>query len=203
MGLRFSYTLLAPFYDALVAAPTETVRATSLQRLQNCQGKKVLINGIGSGLDIPHLPTGPDYTGTDLTAAMLKKADRRATLHQIPIKLFQADSQQLPFDKHIYDIVVMHFILAVVPDPITALREASRVLKPGGRIFIMDKFIRPEEKAVFRRLINPVMRQLATRTDVVFEQVHSHCKELLLIEDKAIMMNGWFRSIELKKESTE
>jgi ubiquinone/menaquinone biosynthesis C-methylase UbiE len=106
----------------------------------------------------------------------------------------------LPFNDTSYDIVVMHLILAVVPDPAKALQEASRVLRPGGRLFIMDKFIQPGEKALLRRMINPFIRHLATRTDVVFEHLHQGCEELLLVHNQPIMMGGWFRSIELQKK---
>lgn len=202
MGLKFSYTLLAPIYDAIVSGPTEKIRRDSLQRLHDCHGQKVLINGIGSGLDIPHLPAGPNYTGTDITPAMLRKAQTRADQHELDIVLQQADSMQLPFDDTSFDIVVMHLILAVVPDPAKALQESSRVLRPGGRLLIMDKFIQPGETALLRRMINPFIRHLATRTDVVFEHLHRNCNELLLVQNQPILMGGWFRSIELKKKES-
>ena len=203
MVLKFSYTLLAPIYDMVVAAPTERIRVDSLQRLLDHSHHDVLINGIGSGLDIPHLPRGPRYTGTDITPAMLNRAQRRAEQHQLDIHLQQADTMDLPFSDASFDVVVMHLILAVVPEPLKALQEASRVLKPGGKLYIMDKFIQPGEIALLRRMLNPFIRHLATRTDVIFEQIHECCNELKLIENKPILARGWFRSIELEKESTE
>lgn len=199
MSLKHSYTLLAPIYDAIVSAPTEKIRIESLQKLKHLDHQKILINGIGSGLDIPYLPDGHSYIGTDLTPAMLSLAQKRANLHNINIELKQADSMQLPFDENSFDIVLMHLILAVVPDPLKALKEASRVIKPSGKIFILDKFIRPGQIALFKRLINPIIRHIATRTDVQFEELHQHCPELLLKEDKPVMLDGWFRTIELEK----
>lgn len=201
MSLKFSYTLLAPIYDAVVSAPTESIRRHSLQRLSPLPPGRVLINGIGSGLDLPFLPPGHQYTGSDLTPAMLRKARRRAQQHGVDIDLQEADAMQLPFDDASFDSVVMHLILAVVPQPLHALQEASRVLKPGGCIYILDKFIKPGERALLRRLINPLIRHLATRTDVVFERLHEQCKELTLIENRPVLLGGWFRSIELKKEN--
>jgi ubiquinone/menaquinone biosynthesis C-methylase UbiE len=200
MGLKHSYTLLSPIYDAVVSTPTRQIRRDSLQRIKPQSSRDILLNGIGTGLDIPFLPPGPRYTGTDITPAMLRRAQRRASQHAVHIDLQQADSMQLPFDDAIYDIVIMHLILAVVPNPLKALQESSRVLKPGGKIFILDKFIQPGETALLRRLINPLIRHLATRTDVVFEQLHPCCKELTLIENRPVLLGGWFRSIELEKE---
>jgi ubiquinone/menaquinone biosynthesis C-methylase UbiE len=201
MGLKFSYTILAPIYDAIVAAPTEKIRQQSLQRLSNVQPGQVLLNGIGSGLDIPFLPDNHQYTGTDITPAMLSRAEQRAQDHALTISLQQADSMALPFDDESYDHVVMHLIMAVVPQPLKALQEASRVLKPGGKIFVLDKFLQPGQIAITRRILNPLIRHIATRTDVVFEDIHQQCETLKLIENKPVMLNGWFRSIELEKEN--
>ena len=201
MGLKFSYTLLAPIYDAIVASPTENIRQQSLQRLSKIQPSYVLINGIGSGLDIPFLPEHHQYTATDITPAMLNRAKQRAKAHSLTINFQQADTMALPFENESYDHVVMHLITAVVPHPLKALQEASRVLKPGGKIFILDKFLQPGQLAITRRILNPLIRHVATRTDVVFEDIHQQCQALKLIENKPVMLGGWFRSIELKKEN--
>lgn len=200
MALKHSYTLIAPLYDALVSAPMDFWRQTSLARLHDTEGKHILINGIGSGLDIPYLPHNANLTGNDITPAMLARAEKRAAEHQCDIELVCADSQQLPFSDQSFDIVIMHLILAVVPDSSRALQEASRVLKAGGQIFIYDKFLHPGERALLKRLFNIVLRHIATRTDVVFESVLAHCPELQLIDDQPALAQGWFRLIELRKD---
>ncbi|VAW57216.1 probable phosphatidylethanolamine N-methyltransferase [hydrothermal vent metagenome] len=200
MGLKFSYTLLAPIYDAIVASATQTMRVTSIQRLNQSTPQNVLINGIGTGLDIPFLPEQNTYTATDLTPAMLKVCQTRVTQQpSLNIELHTADVMKLPFEDEQFDIVLMNLILAVVPDPLLALQEASRVIKPGGKIYIMDKFIKPKRIALVRRLLNVVMRHIATRTDVVFENLLQQCPSLILEKDEPAMMNGWFRLIDLKK----
>ena len=203
MSLKFSYTLLAPIYDSMVSGATERIRLESLQRLNQFKDKKILINGIGSGLDIPFLPASHDYVGTDLTPSMLSRAQQRADISKLKITLEQADVMHLPYSDNSFDIVVMHLILAVVPQPLKALQEASRVLKPGGKIFIINKFFRPGQLALSRRFLNIFIRHIATRTDVVFEYLHKECKELKLVSDEPVSMNGWFRSIELEKEISE
>ena len=200
--LRFSYTLLAPIYDSIVARPTQHCRQASLQNLSDYTGRSVLINGIGSGLDIPFLPAGPIYTGNDLTPAMLRRAQKLADTHKTQITLHQADVMKLPYSTASFDAVVMHLILAVVPQPIKALQESARVLKPGGKIFIFDKFLRPDEHAFLRRAINPFIRHIATRTDVVFETLLTQCKDLELLSNNAAMFGGWFRMIQLQKRES-
>jgi len=204
MSLRHSYTLLAPVYDTIVSAPIDKWRRKSLARIDTDTHSEILITGIGSGLDIPYLSDGIRYTGTDLTPAMLERARQRAGQRtELDIQLQIADSQSLPFDDASFDAVVMHLILAVVPEPERALQESSRVLRPGGKIYIFDKFLRPGQLAIMRRLLNVFIRHIATRTDVVFEDVHATCPELKLVDDQPVLANGWFRLIELSKDAQE
>ena len=107
MSLKHSYTLLAPFYDFIVSVPLDNARRCSIENIKNTADKKILVNGIGSGLDIPYLPSDAKYTGTDITPAMLKVAQRRASEHDFDIELICADSQKLPFDDEQFDIVIM------------------------------------------------------------------------------------------------
>lgn len=205
MALKHSYTLLAPVYDVIVTGPIDACRVKSLGRLQDTSDKQILINGIGSGLDIPYLADDACYIGTDITPAMLKRAQKRAQeqalVRPLNISFQLADSQALPFADNVFDAVIMHLILAVVPRPDLALKEACRVLKPGGKIYIFDKFIRTGQFAIGRRLLNILLRHIATRTDVVFEQVLSNCPQLVVIHDEPALAKGWFRLIELNKNN--
>ena len=200
MALKHSYTLLAPVYDALVTGPLDSYRKKSLARINDSSNKKILVNGIGTGLDIPFLPDDGCYIGTDITPAMLKRAQKRAQDSALNISFQVADSQALPFEDDSFDAVIMHLILAVVPKPTLALQEATRVLKPGGKIYLFDKFIKPGQLAIVRRLISVFMRHIATQTDIVFEDVLQTCPQLEIVHDEPALANGWFRLIELKKQ---
>jgi phosphatidylethanolamine/phosphatidyl-N-methylethanolamine N-methyltransferase len=201
MSLRTSYTLLAPFYDWLVGPVLARVRATSLARLPRSGGTHVLINGIGTGLDLPLLPPTHHYTALDLTRAMLDQALPHGS--HLDVQWVEGDSQRLPFRSGVFDHVLLHLILAIVPDTRAALREAARVVKVGGRLFILDKFLRHGESAWLRRMINPLARRIATRTNVVFEDALAGVHGLRVIDDQPALAGGWFRMITLEKTADQ
>ncbi len=197
MSLKFSYSLIAPFYDAAIAGASANIRKKNLLNLPQDGNLSILINGIGTGLDIPYLPHAHHYTGLDLTAAMLKRANAR--IGKLRIDLVQGNSLALPFANESFDHAVLHLILAVVPDPLACLSETARVLKPGGSVLLLDKFLKPNQKAWFRRALTPLSAQIATRMDVVFEDVLAYVPQLKVISDEPVLAGGWFRAIHLIK----
>lgn len=199
MGLQRSYSLLAPLYDALVEAPTRRARGHSLARLQPTTGR-VLVVGIGTGLDLPLLPAGPDYVGVDLTRAMLTRAQHR---RERDVALVQGDAMALPVARWSFQAAVLHLILAVVPDPVSALREAARAVVPGGQLLVLDKFLRRGQRAPLRRLISPLAGRIATRTDVVLEDLLDQVPEVVLRHNAPAMGRGWFRILELEVRAQE
>lgn len=206
MSLRHSYTLLAPIYDFMVRRATHALRKLSLQKLGDVTGQTILVAGIGSGLDIPLLPPGAHYIGLDCTPAMLRRAAQQRGV--TPVLLHAGDAMALPYPEQSFDTVIMHLILAVVPHPEQALAEAARVLKPGGQILILDKFLHRSQGAPLRRLLSPLLGQIATRTDVVFEDVlaaslQAGQSRLSVVSDTPVLARGWFRNIVLKKESEQ
>lgn len=197
MSLRHSYTLIAPFYDFALDRATRAARRESLAQLPTTPSR-VLLAGIGTGLDLPLLPQQHRYVGLDLTAAMLRRALPKAgALDFSPI---QGDAQRLPLATASCDAAVLHLILAVVPNPAACLAEAARVVRPGGRILIFDKFLRPGQTAPLRRLANRLIRHLATRLDVVFEDVMAEQSLLTVHSDRPALANGWFRHVHLRRQ---
>lgn len=196
MSLKHSYTLIAPFYDAAIERATRAARKRSLAALPGKPGC-VLLAGVGTGLDLPHLPPQHHYVGLDLNQAMLRRALPR--VGKVEFAPVQGDAQRLPFADASFDSAVLHLILAVVPEPAHCFAEIARVLKPGGQVLVFDKFLRRGQPALLRRMANPLVRRIATRLDVVFEDLLAEAPALALEHDQPALAGGWFRMIRLRK----
>ena len=197
MSLRRSYTLLAPVYDLVAGPAFERARGASLAPLQTGAAAEIFLNGVGTGLDLPHLPAKHRYTALDLTPAMMRRAAPRARGYDVAWA--QGDSERLPFRDDVFDYAVLHLILAVVPHPVRALAEAARVVKTGGALFVFDKFLRRGATAPLRRLLSPLAARIATRTDVVFEALLENVPRVHVVSNEPAFGRGWFRVIRLEK----
>lgn len=157
---RTRYRAYAPVYDWL-AKPLEAGRERALDSLALEPGDRVLIVGCGTGADLPYFPAGVEVAAVDVTPAMVRRTEDRAADLGIDVDARVADARALPFDDDAFDAVVLHLVLAVVPEPHRVLAEVARVLAPDGRASVFDKFLPPDaEPSLLRRALNPIARVL-------------------------------------------
>ena len=200
MWNRLRYTVWAPLYDVLIGAVGfSNARRHSIERLGLKDGDRVLIVGAGTGLDLDFVPPSMAITAIDVTPAMLRRLTRRAAHAGRPVSAHVMDARSLTFPDGAFDAVIMHLILAVMPQPELGLKEAARVLKAGGRIAIFDKFLRDEEQpSNARRLLNVI-------TGTLFSDINRRLAPIvhgtgLLVDRNEPAGFGWlFRSITLSK----
>ncbi len=100
---------------------------------------RVLEVGVGTGKNLPYY----DYsriqlTGVDLSEGMLRKASALAVRRDFPADLRQMDAEHLDFPDGTFDSVVHMFVLCSVPHPTEVLQEIARVLKPNGRLLMLE-----------------------------------------------------------------
>lgn len=188
------WNLYAPHYDRWVAFERQRRRSIELARLQ--PGERVLIDGCGTGLDLPLLPPGLEIDAIDISPGMLALARERAAPLNARVQVM--DAQSLNFPDAAFDCVVLHLIVAIVPDPLQALREAVRVLKPGGRIVLFDKFFHGEGKPrLLRRLLNPLLKFAATDLNVPVPRLAAEAG-LVIVHEEPAWLRGMFRILRLE-----
>lgn len=158
---RRRYDRLAPIYDAAEWAVERRAAAWRRALWASIREADVLELGIGTGRNLPYHPTSARVTGLDLSPRMLERARRRAARLGSRARLEVADAQALPHPDASFDIVVATFFLCTVPDPNRALAEARRVLRPGGRLLLLEH-VRPcgPWLGPLMRRMNPLARRL-------------------------------------------
>jgi len=98
----------------------------------------VLEIGIGTGRNLPYYLPDVRLTGVDLSTDMLERARIRARELGLEADLRLGDAEQLEFEASSFDTVVFSFALCSIPDDRAAVREATRVLRPGGRLVFIE-----------------------------------------------------------------
>jgi ubiquinone/menaquinone biosynthesis C-methylase UbiE len=93
---------------------------------------RVLEVGAGTGFNFPYYPERSEVVATEPDPHMLRRAQPRARTHGIELRA--APAEHLPFPDARFDTVVATGVLCAVDDPVRALSEIHRVLRPGGAL---------------------------------------------------------------------
>ena len=195
---KIRYTIYAPVYDSIGRFFSQS-RKLSIAQLNIQENDKVLLIGCGTGLDLEFLPSNCFITATDITPVMVAHTKKRNRKLKINLNAIVMDGQKLSFPDQYFDKIILHLILAVIPDPVLCIKEAERLLKPGGQIAVFDKFLPKGQKiSLLRKLINPISVFLVTNLNRRFEDIISHTG-LQTISDANADFGGIFRIFLLKK----
>ena len=140
----------------------------AIDQLRPRPGQCVLDIGVGTGLTLPHYPSDIHVVGLDLSAGMLAQAQQRCDEHGLSnCELVQGDALAPPFAGESFDHIMITYTVSVVSDPALLMRHARRMLKPGGRVVIVNHFQSVHRPlAVIERLVNPLCNRLGWRSDL-------------------------------------
>ncbi|AKB81956.1 Phosphatidylethanolamine N-methyltransferase [Methanosarcina barkeri 3] len=118
---------------------------------------KVLEVGVGTGRNLKYYPAACRVIGIDKSEGMLQKASEKAECRK-NITLYPMDAEHLEFPDNSFDYVVITFVLCTIPDPVKALREMRRVMKPSGELIALEHVHSDYPFIDFiEHLINPVL----------------------------------------------
>jgi ubiquinone/menaquinone biosynthesis C-methylase UbiE len=124
---------------------------------------RVLEIGVGSGLNFPMYGKQVEFVyGIDPSERLLAIARRRATASGVPVELLLGSATAIPLPDNSVDTVVMTWTLCSIPDPLAALREMRRVLKPNGNLCFVEHGLSPEPSVErWQHRITPAWRRMA------------------------------------------
>ncbi|WP_116052079.1 class I SAM-dependent methyltransferase [Amycolatopsis palatopharyngis] len=125
-------------YDKQMQFMDRTVFGDSRQWACSRATGDVLEVAVGTGLNFPVYPDDINLTGIDLSEDMLDIARTRAAELGRSVTLMQGNAHTLPFDAAMFDTVVCTLGLCAIPDLDAAVNEMHRVLRPDGRLILVD-----------------------------------------------------------------
>ncbi|MDC2963467.1 class I SAM-dependent methyltransferase [Gammaproteobacteria bacterium] len=123
---------------------------------------KVLEIGLGSGLNIPHYNDISELIALEPSEELLALVQENSGEPKFPTEMLKASAEDIPLDSNTFDTIVMTWTLCSVTDPISALSEIKRVIKPGGNVIFAEHGQSPDENIrKWQRRINPVWSRIA------------------------------------------
>ncbi|OPF92616.1 2-methoxy-6-polyprenyl-1,4-benzoquinol methylase [Rhodopseudomonas palustris] len=137
--IETAYARWAPIYDA-VCGPVMVKGRRAAAAEARAHGGKILEVGVGTGLSFDDYDASTEITGIDLCEPMLDKARAKMATGRYPwVKdVRQMDAHAMEFADATFDCVVAQFVITLVANPEQVLSECHRVVKPGGRIILVN-----------------------------------------------------------------
>lgn len=159
MGLYDRYILPRLLDAACSARPINRQRAKIVPQAQGV----VLELGFGSGLNLPHYDASKveRLIALEPSEGMLVRARAKAAEAAFPVDVLPETAEALSLGEASVDTVLVTYSLCTIPDPVSALAAARRVLKPGGQLLFCEHGRAPDENVHrWQRRIEPVWKAI-------------------------------------------
>jgi ubiquinone/menaquinone biosynthesis C-methylase UbiE len=122
---------------------------------------EVLEVGSGTGASLPYYERAARVVALEPDGSMAGRLPGRIAEAHVPVEVVSAKAESLPFPDETFDAAVSAFVLCSVEDPATVLAEVRRVLKPNGRLVLLEHVRGEGRTASWQRRVTPLHRRLA------------------------------------------
>lgn len=162
--------------------------------LENLQGN-ILEVGVGTGANLRYYPANVHVTGIDFSPKMLAKAYEKVNRSKAKVVLREMDAQHMDFPDNTFDAVVSTCVFCSVPNPVKGFQEIRRVVKPDGKI-VMLEHMRSENGLAGKMLdlINPLTVRIVG-ANVNRKTIKNIEKAGLKIEQQDYLMTSIMRKL--------
>jgi ubiquinone/menaquinone biosynthesis C-methylase UbiE len=149
---------------------------------------QVLEIGIGTGLNLEHYDKGKvsKIVGLDPGLEMHRLAQKRIEKAGLTVELVGLSAERIPFDASTFDTVLVTYSLCTIPDPLAALGEMRRVLRPGGRLIFCEHGLAPD----------PSVRRWQDRLTPLWSKIAGGCR--LNRDIPALLQESGFQSRDME-----
>jgi phosphatidylethanolamine/phosphatidyl-N-methylethanolamine N-methyltransferase len=197
-AIRSAYDRYAKSYDSWFGMISRATRRAAVAAVNQAPGERVLEVGVGTGLALPLYSHEKRITGIDLSGAMLNRArERAAGMGLRNVELLEMDAQATSFEDGSFDVAVAMFVASVVPDPYALVAELRRVVRPGGKILIVNHFAQDRGPMWWvEKAMAPASRLLGWHPDIRLEHVFC-AADRAAAKVTAMRPLGLFRLVEL------
>ena len=156
--VRGIYEMMAPRYDRVIVVAERLLLGGGRRWACAQASGRVLEVAVGTGRNLARYPADAHLTGVELSPGMLAQAQARAEALHRSVDLRLGDAQHLSFPDASFDTVVATLTLCSIPDDQAAVREMARVLRPGGRLVLLDHVASPTHPVrAAQRLLDPLL----------------------------------------------
>ena len=168
-----TYDVWSWFYDHTFGALVRNRQKRAVDELRARPGDRVLDIGVGTGMLLPLYPRDVSVVGMDLSSGMLTKAAKKCVQQHLDhCSLVQANAMMPPFAPASFDHIVITHTISVVSDPSKLIYWAAQLLKPHGKIIMLNHFLSPQPVvAWFEKTLNPIFMKIGWRSDLSLEDV--------------------------------
>ena len=199
-----AYARWAPIYDA-VCGPVMVKGRRAAASAARAVGGKILEVGVGTGLSFDDYDATTEITGIDLCAPMLEKARAKMATGRYPYvkAVQQMDAHQMTFADATFDCVVAQFVITLVANPEQVLSECHRVVKPGGRIILVNHLYSERGMAAaVERWAAKKTRALGLRPEFPFARLQAWAtanKDATLVERRKVAPFGIYTLVSFER----